>query len=142
MAKIYLASSWRNEFQPQAVLDLRAAGHEVYDFRNSPHGQGGFAWGQIDPNWKNWTAKQYRMALLHPIAEKGFNSDLTGMMWADVGILLNPCGRSAHLELGYMAGVGKKTIIWTRDGEEPDLMYSLANCICISLEEVLSALWP
>ena len=34
LRKIYLASSWRNERQPQAVQILRDAGHEVYDFRN------------------------------------------------------------------------------------------------------------
>jgi hypothetical protein len=32
--KIYLASSWRNERQPELVRILREAGHEVYDFRN------------------------------------------------------------------------------------------------------------
>ena len=31
--KIYLASSWRNERQPELVRTLRQAGHEVYDFR-------------------------------------------------------------------------------------------------------------
>ena len=34
MAKIYVASSWRNVFYPDVVQRLRDAGHEVYDFRN------------------------------------------------------------------------------------------------------------
>jgi hypothetical protein len=33
--KIYVASSWRNEYYPEVVEKLREAGHEVYDFRKS-----------------------------------------------------------------------------------------------------------
>ncbi len=29
--KIYVASSWRNQFQQEVVALLRAEGHEVYD---------------------------------------------------------------------------------------------------------------
>lgn len=32
--KIYVASSWRNQYQPEVVATLRAVGHEVYDFKN------------------------------------------------------------------------------------------------------------
>ena len=31
--KLYIASSWRNEYYPDVVKTLREAGHEVYDFR-------------------------------------------------------------------------------------------------------------
>lgn len=41
MAKIYVASSWRNKYYSEVVDTLRAAGHEVYDFRNPPHGGNG-----------------------------------------------------------------------------------------------------
>ena len=33
MAKIYVASSWRNVFQQDVVGILRDLGHEVYDLR-------------------------------------------------------------------------------------------------------------
>jgi hypothetical protein len=46
MARIYLASSWRNPHQPMLVDLLRKDGHEVYDFRNPPN-LNGFAWPQI-----------------------------------------------------------------------------------------------
>lgn len=39
MAKIYVASSWRNVFQQDVVGILRDLGHEVYDFKNPPHGK-------------------------------------------------------------------------------------------------------
>lgn len=50
MAKIYVASSWRNVFQQDVVGILRDLGHEAYDFKNPPHGNGGFQWSDIDPN--------------------------------------------------------------------------------------------
>lgn len=49
MAKVYVASSWRNQHQPQVVSFLREQGHEVYDFRH-PAGKTGFQWSQIDKN--------------------------------------------------------------------------------------------
>lgn len=34
MTKIYLASSWRNQYQAEVLAALRASGAEVYDFKN------------------------------------------------------------------------------------------------------------
>lgn len=137
MARIYVASSWRNKDQPSVVESLLADGHQVYDFRNPPTGVPGFAWSQIDPAWEGWTASEYRRLLLtHPVASRGFVTDLRGMTWADTCVLVLPCGRSAHLEAGWFCGQGKRCIVLTRDGEEPELMALLATDICISLDEV------
>lgn len=141
MARIYLASSWRNPFQPGLVTRLREAGHEVYDFRNPPHGRGGFAWSKIDPNWQQWTAAEYRAALDSPAAEDGYRADKDGMEWADVCVLLLPCGRSAHLEAGFMAGQGKAVFVLTHDGEEPELMAKLLTGICVHELELLEELY-
>lgn len=139
MARIYLASSWRNPHQPWMVGLLRDRGHQVYDFRNPPHSTG-FSWSEIGLTVP-CTAEAYRTALLtHPRAAQGFNADFAAMRWADTGLLVLPCGRSAHLELGWMAGAGKRTLILTQDGEEPELMALLADRICLSPEEVLDEL--
>lgn len=141
MARIYAASSWRNKKQPEIVQALRSAGHEVYDFRNPPNGVKGFAWSEIDPDWMAWSAARYRDLLTtHPIASRGFVTDLRGMQWADVCVLILPCGRSAHLEAGWFCGQGKRCIVLTQDGEEPELMALLATDICISVDEVVRAL--
>lgn len=141
MARVYVASSWRNEFQPAVVDALIKAGHAVYDFRNPHNGVPGFKWSEIDPEWQSWRASDYRELLTtHPIASRGFVSDLRGMQWADTCVLVLPCGRSAHLEAGWFTGQGKRCIILTQDGEEPELMALLANNICISLQEVLDIL--
>ena len=124
MAKIYVASSWRNKYQQWVVLTLRKWGHEVYDFKNPPGGTG-FSWSQIDPNWENWSTPEYEAALKHPIAEAGFQSDFEGMKWADVCVLVLPCGRSANAEAGWMKGDGKKVFVFSPIKQEPELMYKL-----------------
>lgn len=138
MARIYLASSWRNPDQPALVDILRKKGHEVYDFRNPPNGVPGFSWSSIDPNWENWTAREYRDALTtHPVAALGYQNDMRGMEWADTCVLLLPCGRSAHLEAGWFAGRGKRCMIVTQDGEEPELMALMATDICTSWNDLI-----
>lgn len=135
MARVYVASSWRNPHQPWIVDLLRMDGHDVYDFRNPPHSTG-FSWAEIGLEIP-CTAEDYRNALLtHPRAAQGFMADFAAMRWADTGLLVLPCGRSAHLELGWMAGAGKRTLILTQDCEEPELMALLADKICLSPDEV------
>ena len=141
MARIYVASSWRNENQPNLVNLLRENNHQVYDFRNPFYTNSGFSWSQVDPNWMNWTAEQYRSYLLtSPMTAYGYMADTRAMEWADTCVLLLPCGRSAHLEGGWFAGRGKRLIILTQDGEEPELMALMANEICVSIDEVLTVL--
>ncbi len=137
MARIYVASSWRNEDRHQAaVAALRDDGHDVYDFRNPPHGMGGFHWSRIDPDWEAWTPEAYRENLLNSdIAAHGFMTDFRAMRWADTCVLVMPCGRSAHLELGWCSGAGKRTAILLDDGE-PELMNLLADHICINLDDL------
>ena len=138
--KIYVASSWRNQYlQQAAVHTLRAAGHEVYDFRNPKPGDKGFAWSDIDPDWMQWSVEQYADALTHPIAEAGFKSDKHALDWADCGLLVLPCGRSAHLELGYLAGQGKPCAVLATDPTEPELMVKLcSDGVLASFDELLT----
>jgi len=141
MARVYVASSWRNTIQPAVVTALRQQGHTVYDFREPPNGIPGFKWSEIDHKWESWSAAQYRFYLLRaPIVARGFVSDLRAMQWADTCVLVLPSGRSAHLEAGWFCGQGKRCIILTRDGEEPELMNLLATDICVSIDEVLECL--
>lgn len=138
MTRIYVASSWRNPHQPGVVRDLREHGHKVYDFHNPPNGVPDFAW---PGDWESCSAAKYRKLLTtHPTAALGYQNDMRGMEWADACVLVLPAGRSAHLEGGWFAGRGKRLIILTRDGEEPELMALMAQNICTSMREVLTAL--
>ena len=136
--KIYLASSWRNIYQPQLLKTLRDAGHEVYDFRN-PNGDTGFHWSEIDPKWKDWTPAEYVEALEHPVAQRGYGSDKDGMDRADVCVLLLPCGLSAHIEAGYMIGQGKPCFIYVEEKMEPELIYKLGTVVT-SFQELLAGI--
>ena len=53
--KIYVASSWRNEYYPEVVAKLREAGHDVYDFRNPPSGDPGFKWSSVSEDYMEWS---------------------------------------------------------------------------------------
>ncbi len=151
MAKIYVATSWRNQDQPHIIEVLRKHEHQVYDFQNpmtiinlvgfkqptSPKlKNNGFHWSEIDLGWRSWTKYRYREELDHPIAINGFNLDLDAMKWADIFIGVQPFGRSASIEMGWAAGQGKKTILLLANGE-PELMVKVFDHICCDLDEVL-----
>ena len=127
--RIYVASSWRNLLQPGIVLALRRCGHEVYDFRAPAPGVGGFAWSDIDPAWQTWTPEQYRAALQHPIAARGYAYDIDALRACEACVLVLPCGRSANWEFGYAMGQGKAGHVVQFDPAEPELMYREANII-------------
>lgn len=135
--KIYVASSWRNEHQQTLVNELRLLGYDVYDFKH-PQGEAGFKWSNIDENWQDWTMEQYREKLKNDYAQFGFNRDFDAMKAADVCVLCLPCGRSAHLEAGWMKGAGKRVIAYIHPGDkiEPELMYSLLDGIALNIQEV------
>lgn len=137
---IYVASSWRNEQAQQRVVQaLRADGHEVYDFRNPEPGDHGFSWKQIDED-RAWLKDpvRFREGLKHHVAQRGFGLDMGALRKCDACVLVLPCGRSAHLELGWAAGAGKITIVLLDDPmSEPELMYLACSKICVNLSEVL-----
>lgn len=135
---IYVASSWRNTRQPAIVEQLRSAGHEVYDFKNPPNGAG-FGWeevGEYDADG-NVSADEYLRMIDHPRALEGFLSDFDAMVWADAVVLVLPCGKSAHLELGWATGAGKRSAILLEDPMQPELMYLCAEFRTADIGELI-----
>ena len=96
MAKIYVASSWRNQHYPEG--------------------------------------------LHHPLAERQFAADLDALRWADTCVLVLPCGRSAHTEAGWMAGAGRRVLVYIPEMQEPELMYKLFDGVAGTLDELIAAL--
>jgi hypothetical protein len=129
--KIYVCSSWRNPHYPGVVEHLRSRSFEVWDWRNPPTGGNGFRWQDCGRfgyvMGEKWSSDEWDKTLKHPSAQAGFASDLAGMNWCDVGVLLHPCGRSAHLEAGWLAGRGKTVHILAQEPVEPDLMVLALN---------------
>ena len=143
--RIYVATSWKNVDQPAIVKILREAGHEAYDFRNPAPGQKGFAWrdcggiaAEDGPGTGAKTIPSYLEAVESDRAIQGFSFDKAALEWCDTCILVLPCGRSAHLELGYAAGQGKDTyVLLHEDKFEPELMYLLNTGIATDLDQII-----
>lgn len=139
---IYVASSWRNPIYEGVLAVLHAAKLPFYDFKHPVPGNSGFAWVDVDPHWVVWTPTEYRERLTHSRAEEGFRYDMDALKACETLLLVLPCGRSAHLELGYAIGAGKTTIIYYPSDIqiEPELMYKAADYLCLTMGEVLAAL--
>ncbi len=137
MARVYVASSWRNEQQQDVVRALRAAGHDVYDFKNPPK-RVGFGWRDVTTVPHPWSAVFTRTVLGMPNCDVAFASDAGGVAWADAVVMVQPCGRSAAMELGWACGAGKRTCVLLADGQEPELMFKWADRLAVSLDEVLA----
>jgi hypothetical protein len=137
--KVFVSSSWRNDRQPAVVIALRDAGHEVYDFRNPAPDAHGFSWADLDPGWLNWSARRFRESLDDPRVVRGFELDMTALRNCDALVMVQPCGRSAAVELGWASGAGKPTIVLLAAGE-PELMLKMADYFCLTIEEVIETL--
>lgn len=133
--RIYVASSWRNKRQPVVVSALRKRGHDVYDFR-------------VAGASFNWREVATRTQLIDPVAFRdevltldgvgaAFQMDMNALRASDATVLVLPCGRSAHLELGYAVASGQKTIVYLDTPlSEPEIMYLAADNVCVTLAEV------
>lgn len=137
--KVYVASSWRNSLQPDIVDALRRLGHQVYDFRHPGPDDHGFGWRQCADESQLKDPKRFRDEVLtHPIAQSGFAKDMNALRGADATVLVLPCGRSAHLELGWATGHGQLTaVLLDNPMSEPELMYLMNSVICASLNDLL-----
>lgn len=123
--KVYVASSWRNNYQPQVVQMLRADGFDVYDFKDSE----GFHWSEVDPAWKMWSPAAYLEGLKHPCAQRGFSRDMEALRDAVAVVMVMPCGPSASMEMGFAVGAGKQVAVYVPELREPDLMVKMADLV-------------
>jgi hypothetical protein len=137
--KLYVASSWKNEYYDD-VIKFLAKEHEVYDFKNPTDGMP-FSWGEIDPEWEEWTTEEYLIGLQHPRALEQFARNEEAMEWADAGVLVLPCGEDANQEAGYLSGAGKPVFVLALDDViRVGLMRLLHYRIHVSVEDLLEAL--
>ena len=129
--KVYVASSWRNDIYPQVLEVLRQAGHDVYDFRH----QGGADWNPTE-----MTSEELFSFLDHPRVNSIFRKDMDALEESDAVVCVLPCGRSAHLELGYGIGAGKRTVLLWHDGDAPDIMHKAVDAIVFDVADIPGAL--
>lgn len=144
---VYVASSWRNAGQPAVVAALRDSGFEVYDFKNPPGGTS-FAWEDVGlehSNPRDGTSEtadlsdvgEFLSALQHHRSRAGFASDFQAMRRADAIVAVAPCGRSAHLELGWGVGAGRRTAVLLDNPCTPELMYLMVDHLAPTIGSLL-----
>jgi hypothetical protein len=113
----------------------------VWRHRNGGYAACGFLDGKfaVPKKGSDWeTAADYLKMLDHPRSLEGFNADFDAMKRADTFLLVLPCGKSAHLELGWAIGAGKRTAILLEDPVEPELMYLMADHLSTSVMDLLA----
>ncbi|KKM20554.1 hypothetical protein LCGC14_1644290 [marine sediment metagenome] len=124
-SKIYIASSWKNK---DAVISLakylRFDNNEVDCFCETRLGRYVFHWCEIGD-----LSEIDAMSFLEDKrSQKAFAEDKKWLDWADIIVLLLPCGNSSHLEAGYAKGKGKKLyILGLFPKGEFDVMYGFAD---------------
>lgn len=131
----YLIGSLRNESIPDIGNKLRDQGFDVFD-------QWWGAGPEADDYFKKYadTLKlTYKEALQTYAAKHIFEFDKKHLDRCDGAILVMPGGKSAHLELGYMAGQGKKTyVLFDEVPTRYDLMYQFCDGIFFDLTSLIS----
>lgn len=90
------------------------------------------------PKGSDWEqVGEYLRMIEHPRALEGYAADFGAMQRADALVMVLPCGKSAHLELGWATGAGKRTAILMEDPVEPELMYRGVDYLADSLLDLL-----
>ena len=143
MTKVYIIGSLRNESIPRVAIEVRQFGFEVFD-----------AWYSAGPDaddyWRDhekMKGSTYAEALAGHAAQNVFNFDKTHLDACDIAVLVYPAGKSAHLELGYCVGRGKKTVVFMQETPERyDVMLNFADHVVIGgvtdLLDTLAKLGP
>lgn len=135
---IYLIGSLRNPKVAEVAQGLRMEGYDVFDDWHA-------AGPDADDQWKKYEqarGRDFQDALeLGEAAAHVFSFDKEHLDAADVAVMVLPAGRSCHMELGYMAGSGKKTYILLDDDEDRwDVMYLFADGVFYTLEALMQRL--
>lgn len=122
--RIYLIGSLRNPAVQSVAAELRKAGLEVFDDWQSAGPEG-------DDWWKKYEearGRSYIEALYAPAAVNIYNFDRSNIEKSGAVVLVAPCGKSAHLELGWALGRGMPGyILLDPDVARWDVMYQFAT---------------
>jgi hypothetical protein len=129
MAKIYIASSWKNQKTVITLAEyLEKFGFEVDAFCRSSDKRYAFHWSELvdsEDDLKNYDAIEM---LADSRTQRAFKEDSKWLNWSDCVVMLMPCGRSSHMEAGYAKGQGKLLYIYGAFPKgEFDVMYGFAD---------------
>ncbi len=131
--QIYLIGSLRNPKIPEIGQKIREVGFKVFD---DWHAAGPTA----DDEWKRYELERghnYPEALRGEAAQHVFNFDAAHLRASHGAVLVLPAGRSGHLELGYMVGLGRPAWIFLDDPDRWDVMYNFATGVHYDLDKLI-----
>jgi hypothetical protein len=135
---VYLVGSLRDKNVPIVGEKLRqGTGYEVFD-----------QWWTASEDADDWLRDYFKFRglsykdAIHSYAAKHiFEFDKHHLDRADAGVLLMPAGKSCHLELGYLAGQGKKTyVLFDKEPERVDIMYNFATDVFFNIDDLITTL--
>jgi hypothetical protein len=140
MKKLYIIGSLRNPSIKSIAASIREAlpTLDVFDDWIS-------VGPEADDHWMTYErgrGRTYVEALRGRAAKHVFKFDKTHLDTSCGALMVLPAGRSAHLELGYMAGRGMWTgiLLDNPDPERWDVMYGFAGGVYQGVGEVVDAL--
>ena len=137
MKSIYLIGALKNNKIPLLGNALRAEGFEVFDDWISPGPEA----DQFLLEYERTRGHGYKEALKGYAAQHNFTFDKEHLDRCDIAVMVMPCGKSGHTELGYVRGCGKPGyILFESEPDRMDLMYNFATDIFFNQEDLIQAL--
>lgn len=126
---IYIASSWRNKIFDEFYKGLLNNGFNPYNFKA---GEKAFNWRETLDTYKqdDLVSAHEMTRMLNTIqADEAYQADMSALEQAQVCLLLLPCGKSAHFELGWAVAKKKDCIVFMSRPSEPELMYKECHIV-------------
>lgn len=134
---LYIIGSLRNEKIVEVANTIRSWGIEAFDDWFSPG-------PEADDFWKKYAEKRgltYKEALEGHAAKHVFEFDKYHIDRCDAALLVQPAGKSGHLELGYVLGQGKPGfILLDQENIRWDVMLQFATGIFDTLDDFKEAI--
>jgi nucleoside 2-deoxyribosyltransferase len=136
--KVYIIGALKNKAIPELANTLEDEGFEVFCDWFSP----GPECDQCLWEYGKTRGWDYKRTLKSEAAQLAYTFDIDHLNACDVGVMLMPCGKSGHAELGYLIGRGTPAyILFDAPPERLDLMpANLATDIFFDTAALIAAL--
>ena len=139
MKSIYLIGSMRNPLVVEVAAALRDIGFDVFDDWHAAGPTAEDEWRK----YENQRGRSYVEALDGYAACHTYEYNMRHLKRCDMGVLVMPSGRLAHLEFGYMIGLGKKCyVLFDQPPEGYGLMYKMASGGFFSFTDLARCIFP
>lgn len=135
--KVYVMGALRNPRVPELANKIRAFGFEVFDDWYSPGPDADEYWQAYEKQ----RGRTYLEALRGAHAQDIYEFDKSHLDSCDFAVMVMPCGKSAHMEMGYLTGRGKMVfILFDGEPDRYDIMYLFAQDVFMNEDDLLHTL--